>query len=78
MGNAELILLEPTISEIKYNVKNIIEGSNIINILLDEFLDYSMIIADTFQCNFSNFNIREEIKKIMDLFEDKFDNKRLF
>ena len=77
LGNSELLkdkVNEPEILEIS---NNIITGSNMLNILIEDLIDYSNLLTGVFQPKIRFFNINDLMNQMRDLFIGKFHDKSL-
>ena len=77
-GNIDLLYYKVIDYSLKLYCTNILNGSQLLNILIDNLLDYSKIMSDTFQIFVIPFNLRKEFNKIYSLFHSKFEDKNLF
>ena len=76
-GNANILENELTCNNSIY-CKNIEKGCEMLNLLIENLLDYSQIMIGTFQINVNEFNFRESIKTIFNLFIDRFNDKEIY
>ena len=77
LGNSELLrdkVVEPEILEL---ANNIITGSNMLNILIEDLIDYSNLLTGVFQPKIRPFNINGLMNQMRDLLIGKFHDKSL-